>query len=63
MNELINQKVDCPYCGEWIEVLIDGSEEEQRYVEDCQVCCCPIIFNVTSAMNGEVSVWLQREDE
>ena len=32
----------CPYCGEVIELLVDGSVEEQLYVEDCFVCCRPI---------------------
>ena len=37
-----NQKINCPYCGELIEVLVDPSEAAQEYVEDCFVCCRPI---------------------
>jgi len=32
----------CPYCGERIEVIVDDSAGDQRYIEDCQVCCRPI---------------------
>lgn len=35
----------CPYCGESIELLIDCSVEEQEYIEDCFVCCRPIIVS------------------
>jgi hypothetical protein len=45
--------VDCPYCGEPIEVVVDGSVEHQQYVEDCSVCCRPIVFTVI-AEDGEI---------
>jgi len=35
---------DCPYCGERGEAVIDTSGGDQTYVEDCAVCCRPIIF-------------------
>ncbi|SMF00894.1 Cysteine-rich CPXCG [Alteromonadaceae bacterium Bs31] len=46
------KKTACPYCGEIIELLIDCSVDEQRYIEDCQVCCRPITINV-SIENGD----------
>jgi len=63
MNQLITQKVYCPYCGELIEVLVDASESEQRYIEDCQVCCRPILFNVSVLPSGEVVVQVFDENE
>ncbi len=33
---------ECPYCGARISMLIDLSVEEQKYIEDCEVCCNPI---------------------
>ena len=32
----------CPYCGAAISCVLDLSEGAQTYVEDCEVCCCPI---------------------
>jgi transcription elongation factor Elf1 len=32
----------CPYCGEEISMVLDVSVRQQRYVEDCEVCCNPI---------------------
>lgn len=34
--------VQCPYCGETIELLVDDSIDRQHYIEDCPVCCRPI---------------------
>jgi len=32
----------CPYCRERISMILDASEEESEYIEDCEVCCRPI---------------------
>ena len=34
---------ECPYCGEEISFILDLSENLQSYVEDCEVCCNPIV--------------------
>lgn len=36
----------CPYCGESFTSLIDPGAGNQEYIEDCQICCRPIIFNI-----------------
>jgi hypothetical protein len=38
--------IDCPYCGEAFELVIDTGESEQHYIEDCYVCCRPIHLSV-----------------
>ena len=45
MYQLEEKEIICPYCGENITVLIDYSVSEQIYVEDCQVCCQPIVLD------------------
>ena len=59
-SDLVN--VYCPYCGENIQVIVDLSIEAQEYVEDCSVCCRPILMQVT-ATEGEASVVVRSEDE
>lgn len=54
---------DCPYCGEPISVLVDCSIDEQVYVEDCQVCCRPMVLHVVVGEEGYPLVYAQREDE
>ncbi|WP_263147610.1 CPXCG motif-containing cysteine-rich protein [Pseudomonas sp. RIT-PI-AD] len=43
---LETQMYDCPYCGEPVETLLDLSAGDQQYIEDCQVCCRPIVFDL-----------------
>jgi len=52
MEFLQENTVYCPYCGESIEVLIDHQEAGQQYIEDCQVCCQPIVFSISSGAEG-----------
>ncbi|MEO0996587.1 MAG: CPXCG motif-containing cysteine-rich protein [Pseudomonadota bacterium] len=62
MYELTDTRVGCPYCGEFIDVVIDGSVESQRYIEDCQVCCRPIQFDVLTPPDGPAAVTVERSD-
>ena len=63
MNEIKEQSIYCPYCGENISVLVDCSEEQQEYIEDCQVCCRPININVQYDANGELDLQVRHENE
>ena len=49
---LRTRTVDCPYCGEPIEIEIEAGDEPQRYIEDCQVCCRPIEFELRPGSRG-----------
>ncbi|MWV17221.1 CPXCG motif-containing cysteine-rich protein [Pseudomonas sp. L-22-4S-12] len=40
------QSYQCPYCGEEVEAVLDLSAGDQEYVEDCPVCCRPIVFDL-----------------
>jgi hypothetical protein len=56
--------IQCPYCGETIEILVDDSAgEEQRYVEDCQVCCRPISISVSMDGDGGWRIGAAGENE
>ena len=63
MSLLEECAADCPYCGEPITLLIDTSCEEQSYVEDCEVCCRPMVVNVFVDEDGQVGLSLNREDD
>ena len=63
MNEVTVKTISCPYCGEYIDILIDGSLPEQEYVEDCQVCCRPIVIRVQIDGDGDVAVAARSESE
>ena len=63
MYDLYEKRVNCPYCGEPIDVLLDPSVPHQNYIEDCQVCCRPIIFDVTVSGESELTVFVSSEGE
>ncbi|MEJ2114695.1 MAG: CPXCG motif-containing cysteine-rich protein [Gammaproteobacteria bacterium] len=65
MNNYLNTSIiDCPYCGETVEVLIDTSAGNQDYVEDCQVCSSPIEFSVQIGAEGQImSIQSQRDTD
>lgn len=44
----------CPYCWGQISMLLDNTQSNQNYIEDCEVCCNPIQVNV-SFVNLELS--------
>lgn len=53
-RELEDRQIECPYCGESIEIFLDHSVSAQSYVEDCQVCCRPIDISFSVEPDGEV---------
>lgn len=55
--------IHCPYCGEPIELLVDDSAGAQRYIEDCQVCCRPIVVSMSLDDNGMPQLDTAAEDE
>ncbi len=63
MELLQERMVSCPYCGETLEVLLDAQDAGDEYIEDCQVCCKPIIFNVYGDSHGDLSVSVRDENE
>jgi len=62
MSTLEAVDILCPYCGESISVLVDCSEAQQQYVEDCQVCCNPMLVSVSVDDTGVPMVDADREN-
>lgn len=42
------ESIVCPNCGESIDIVVDLSVAEQQYVEDCFVCCRPMLIHCVS---------------
>ena len=45
-------RVSCPYCGESFDASIDCSAGDMSYIEDCYVCCRPIVFHISTDGSG-----------
>ncbi len=56
-------EVQCPYCGESFETVIDLSAGSAAYVEDCQVCCQPIEFRVEVDHDGTLKALVAARGE
>ena len=62
-NTLESINIQCPYCWETIDILIDCSVDSQEYIEDCQVCCRPIQFDILVDEDGLPSVTARSDDD
>jgi hypothetical protein len=54
----------CPWCGEANETAVDMVSGEREWVEDCAVCCAPIVFRRVDSVFGEepeIAVWREGE--
>lgn len=60
MTETIT--IQCPYCGESYETVIDLSAGSQQYIEDCAVCCKPIEIALRVGDDGELQEITTRSD-
>ena len=58
-----NVETYCPYCGEPIQLLVDCSIPEQEYIEDCQVCCRPILIGAQIDAAGIPAITVRNEIE
>ena len=63
MNGTESTWIDCPCCGERIEVVVDCSVDYQEYIEDCAVCCRPITLAVWAGADGTISVSPRGEND
>ncbi|MDQ3205194.1 MAG: CPXCG motif-containing cysteine-rich protein [Pseudomonadota bacterium] len=55
--------IQCPYCGETVDLVVDDSAGDQRYIEDCQVCCRPIELTIIVDEDGGLQVWASAEND
>ena len=56
-------EIMCPYCGEFQQTDVDISAGGQEYWQDCQVCCCPILFELTVDSDLGFRVSVKRDDD
>lgn len=63
MSALENASIQCPYCWETLEISVDPSAADQEYVEDCQVCCQPILIHAVFDEDRELHITAVPENE
>lgn len=63
MQHLESVMTECPYCGEQIELLVDCSVGAQEYIEDCAVCCRPMVITAGVGEDGALTVDVRTEND
>ena len=53
----------CPWCGVELELTVDGSAGGQEYVEDCQICCSPMLVRVQIGPDDDPNMLVSVEPE
>lgn len=53
MEVEVSVRVQCPFCGQYSELVVDTSTESQRFSTDCDVCYRPFDV-VADCQPGEV---------
>jgi hypothetical protein len=38
----VSETIQCLYCGQNFEVMVDTSAPSQRFTTDCEICCRPM---------------------
>lgn len=63
MMSLLETTVTCPYCGEANDLLVEPEALDGCTIEDCRVCCRPMVLLWLPDALGSVQVRALREDE
>ncbi|MFN2348445.1 MAG: CPXCG motif-containing cysteine-rich protein [Thioalkalivibrio sp.] len=61
MQPLEFVSLTCPHCGATFDTEVDISTLPASYVEDCQICCAPIVVTATME-GGDLSIHTRREN-
>ena len=49
----VSETIQCPFCGQRFEIVVDTSMGTNRFNTDCEVCCRPIEV-VAECVPGEI---------
>ncbi|MFN7141814.1 MAG: CPXCG motif-containing cysteine-rich protein [Limisphaerales bacterium] len=52
----VPEPVQCPFCGQQFELLIDTSTSSQQFTTDCEICCRPFEVFVECELGEVVSL-------
>ena len=41
----VSETIQCPYCGQAFDLVVDTSVESQTFTTDCEICCRPFVVS------------------
>ncbi|PYI87030.1 MAG: CPXCG motif-containing cysteine-rich protein [Verrucomicrobia bacterium] len=57
----IGTPIQCPFCGQRFELVVDTSEPSQQFATDCEICCRPFEVAVQCEPGEILSLDIQTE--
>jgi hypothetical protein len=54
-----SESVQCPFCGQTFELVVDTSVASQRLTTDCEICCRPLEISVECEPGEVLSLEVQ----
>ncbi len=57
------ESIQCPHCGEVIDIPVETDGSPGSFVIDCSVCCRPIVVHVEIADDGMITMTAERESD
>ena len=55
--------IQCPWCGERLDVRVDVTAGEREYIDDCEVCCRPMELAVELDERGALAALRVRRQD
>lgn len=49
----VSETIQCPFCGQRFEIVVDTSMGTNRFTTDCEICCRPMEI-VAECEPGEI---------
>ncbi|WP_417614441.1 CPXCG motif-containing cysteine-rich protein [Oceanisphaera sp.] len=64
MRDYYEQVIQCPHCGHNTNIVVDASEGDQNYYEDCSACCNSIHLTIVrNELTDQVELSVDADDE
>ncbi len=64
MRDYFEQNILCPHCGHHTRIVVDASEGDQNYYEDCMACCNAMHIVVKrNELSDSVELSVDADDE
>jgi len=64
LQEIKEQRIECPHCGHHLSVTLDASSGDQNYYDECPACCCDIHLNMhINEVDEKIELTVDADDE
>lgn len=62
MEALQTVLLQCPNCWEQVAIVVDYEEAEQEIIEDCSVCCSPMVIALSAGDDDTLHAVVRMEN-